>query len=86
MPITAAKGELNNSALGCAKGELRAVNSNTAFAPREAMMRGLTSTSERRGKREKIHTVTTIEVQQPKKVERAEMGRGMGCCVWSGRR
>lgn len=55
------------------------MNSRTALTPREAMMRGLTSMEERRGKREKIQTVTTMEIQQPKKVERAERAEGTAC-------
>lgn len=81
MPITAARGEDKRRARGCASGEERAVNSRTAFAPREAIIRGLTSTSERGGKREKIQTVTTIEIQHPKNVLSALNGNGIGCCV-----
>ena len=86
VPITADKGEDNSKARGWARGEERAVNSSTAFAPREAMMRGLTSTSEKFGNKLKIQTITTIETQHPKKVDRADRGSGIGCWVWSGRR
>lgn len=62
------------------------MNSKTAFAPRDAMIKGFTSTSERLGKREKIQTVTTIDTQHPKNVDRADRGSGMGCWVWEGER